>query len=203
MKYTYKTEINEPYFNDIVGGWGQMWTLSCCVLSTCIFTVASWPQCTLSDVQSILDSYVPVNIPYKLICCCLSGWASGTGHRRPQGADGEAGEGGTGALGVRRYGLAGQPPTAGHSCRPPAPSILFHVRRRPRHKHKRGQPCVRTWPGEEYSTLARKTPYLRFPGSGTSKRRGGTVFAEQKWDVLLKLLMRHYKGGDRIRPTPP
>ena len=127
----------------------------------------------------ILVSHVPVNILYKLICCCLSGWASGTGHRRPQGADGEAGEGGTGALGVWRYGLAGQPPTAGHSCRPPAPSVLIHVRRRPRHKHKRGQPCVRTWPGEEYSTLARKTLYLRFPGSGTSKWRGGTIFAEK------------------------
>lgn len=74
----------------------------------------------------------------------LSGWASGAWHRRPQGADGEAGERGTGAMGVWRYGLTGQPPTARHSRWAPTPSVFIHVHRRPRHGHKRKQPRVRT-----------------------------------------------------------
>lgn len=131
--------------------------LSCCMYWIYSFTVTKLQQFMLSDILRNLVSYVHVNILRKLICFCLSGWASGTGHRRPQRADGEAGEGGTGALGVRWYGLTGQPPTASHSCRSPAPSVLFLVHRRPRHKHKWERPCVRTWPVEEYSTLARNS----------------------------------------------
>lgn len=74
----------------------------------------------------------------------LSGRASGTRHRHPQGADGEAGEGGTGAMGVWRYGLTSQPPTAHHSRRNPTPPVFVHVHRRPWHDHKRKQPRVRT-----------------------------------------------------------
>lgn len=110
--------------------------------------------CGIHPVLQELLSHVHVHTLNERICLCPSGRASGTGHRRPQGADGEAGEGGAGALGVWWYGLTGQPPAAGHSCRPPAPSVLFPVRRRPRHEHNRERPCVRTWPGEEYSTLA-------------------------------------------------
>lgn len=143
----------------------------------CRFTVTRLQQCTLSDILRNLVSYVHLTKLYKWICLCLSGWASGKRHRRPQGAHGAAGEGGTGAMGVWWYGLTGQPPTASHSCRPPAPSLLFLVHRRPWGKHKWERPCVRTWPREEYSTLARKTLYLKFPSSGTSSCE--TIFEEQ------------------------
>lgn len=95
----------------------------------------------------------PVNL-----CFVPSGWTSGARHRRPQGADGPADQGGAGALGVWWHGLTGQPPAASHSRRNPAPPLLFPVHRWPRHHHEREQPCMKIWrskehfhPGENFS----------------------------------------------------
>lgn len=176
-----------------------MWILSCCMYGICRFIVTRLQQCTLSDILHNRISYVHVNKLYNLICCCLSGWASGTGHWRPQGADGEAGEGGTGAMGVWWYGLTGQPPTACHSCRPPAAPILLPVHRRPWHKHKRGQPCVRTWPAEEYSTLARKLSTGNFPAAVQVTEDVGP-FLQKK---IRYHFLTYFKGGDQIKRTSP
>lgn len=84
------------------------------------------------------------------LCFALSGWTSGTRHRRPQGADGPADQGGAGALGVWWHGLTGQPPAASHTRRTPAPPLLFPVHRWPRRHHERERPRMKTWPSKEH-----------------------------------------------------
>lgn len=107
-----------------------------------------------------------------------SGRASGTGHGYPQGADGEAGEGGTGAMGVWRYGLTSQPPTAHHSHWNPTSSIFIHVHRWPRHDHKRKQPRVRT--------LRQDVQFLTDIDFGTNKWSDWTVFLSGKGQTWME-----------------
>lgn len=102
----------------------------------------------------------------------LSGRASGTWLRRPQGADGEAGEGGTGAMGVWLYGFTSQPPTAHHSHWDPTPSVFIHVHRRPRHDHKLKQPRVRL--------LRQDVQFLTDIYFGTNNEVIGVCFSAEK-----------------------
>ena len=69
------------------------------------------------------------------------GWADGPWLGGSQGADGEAGQGGAGEMGVQRHGLPGGPPPDRH---PPSPPALITVHRRHRSCRQRERPYLKT-----------------------------------------------------------